>query len=76
MKKIIILAICAMLTSCAGKKVKGPCSQIESQNDLEICEFEKATVILSQAGQHVILKPDAPKAAEPAATPAKAEKKK
>lgn len=79
MKSIIILALCAALTSCAsGKRLKGLCTQIESSNNLELCELGKATIVISNAGQHVIMNNSPEEKAKPspspAASPAKASK--
>ena len=54
--KTIILIIALAMTGCAGKQIKGICTQIESKNDLELCEFQQATLVLSRGGMTAIPK--------------------
>lgn len=53
------------LSKYFNKKAPSVCVEIESKNDLEVCEFSQATVIVSRGGQTIYPKPSAsPKPAD------------
>jgi hypothetical protein len=74
MKKLALAVIGIAVIAASGlyyqnlKKAPKPCVVMDSKNDLEVCEFSQATIILSRGGQAIF--PKNGQGAAPSITPA------